>query len=163
MKPKVAVLGSINMDLVAQVNKFPGPGETISGSSFNQIPGGKGANQAVASARMGAEVSMFGAIGGDSFGPNLLESLQDEGINTTNVDKLPGSTGVALITVDDHGENKIVIIPGANGKVGRNYCDRIIDSLVQFDVVLFQLEIPRDTVTQALRKISQSGFSLALL
>lgn len=154
-EPKVAVLGSINMDLIARVERFPRPGETISGSSFDQVPGGKGANQAVASVRMGAHVSMYGAVGQDTFGSELISSLYETNVKTNKIGRFPVSTGVALITVEDSGENEIIIIAGANGEIDENYCDKIISTLADFDVLLLQLEIPLATVIYALRKVSK--------
>lgn len=156
-EPKVAVLGSINMDLIARVERFLRPGETISGSSFDQVPGGKGANQAVASVRMGAQVSMYGAVGQDTFGSELISSLHDANVKTNKIGRFPVSTGVALITVEDSGENEIIIIAGANGEIDENYCDKIISTLADFDVLLLQLEIPLATVIYALRKVSNLG------
>src|SRR5437016_563471 len=112
----VTVLGSINMDLVTRVSRLPLPGETLIGSSFVTIPGGKGANQAVAAARLGVPTRMIGRVGDDTFGDALRNSLTGYGVDTTNVFTHAGiSSGVAIISVDDNAENNIIAVPGANG------------------------------------------------
>ena len=118
-RPRVTVLGSLNMDISVTVPRLPGPGATVLGSSARFTPGGKGANQAVAAARLGADVRMVGCVGDDDFGRQLLANLQAEGINADAVRTVPGApTGVALITVDRSGENLITVAPGANREVG---------------------------------------------
>ena len=111
----IVVFGSINVDLVTRVARTPGPGETVRGSDYALIPGGKGANQALAARRAGAKVRMYGAIGYDAFADTALLELKPAGVELTGVARLPHTTGLALITVDDKGENAIVIAPGANG------------------------------------------------
>ena len=139
------------MDLVAQVDRFPKPGETRTGSTFGTYPGGKGANQAVALARLGADITMAGKIGDDVFGSSYQETFDQEGVNRSIVEVEKGlSTGVAVIEVDDSGENHIVIVPGANGKMDRAYVERNIETIASADYVLFQLEIPLDTITHTL-------------
>ena len=159
----VICLGSINMDLVVRTPRFANPGETIVGLDFYTAPGGKGANQAVASGRLGADVIMFGRIGDDIFGKNLLKNLQDnhvdiEGIKTD--DKLP--TGTALITVDNNAENKIIIIPGANGAVDVSDINNLTPSLEKASILMLQLEIPLDTVITAARKAKEKGVKVLL-
>lgn len=142
MSPTVAVVGSLNMDLVIQSPKIPQPGETVlSARSVQHFPGGKGANQAVAAARLGANVHMVGRIGDDSYGTDLLASLQNAGVNTTYIGVTQGtSTGVALIVVDAAGENSIVVASGANLSV---IIEDIIEEVIAAaDSVLLQLEIP---------------------
>src|SRR5690348_2601635 len=115
-RPHVVVVGSINMDLVVRVARLPRPGETLSGHDFRTFPGGKGANQAVAAARLGARVTMIGRVGDDAFGPALRAGLEVEGVNTEPVRVTEGCpSGVAVIGVEDSGQNAIVIVPGANG------------------------------------------------
>lgn len=152
------VLGSINMDLTAQVDRFPHPGETRKGSSFGTYPGGKGANQAVALGRLGAAVRMAGRLGDDVFGASYEETFDREGVDRSIVDKLPGvSTGVAVIEVDESGENHIVIVPGANGEMDREYIDAHIATIAAADYVLFQLEIPLETMIYALSLLKEGA------
>src|SRR5689334_10973652 len=114
--PEVLVVGSINMDLVVRTARLPEPGETVSGKSFATIPGGKGANQAVAAARLGAATAMIGCVGDDAFGVELRRVLSADGIDCRAVRAVAGEpTGVALIEVDDAGRNHIVVVPGGNG------------------------------------------------
>jgi ribokinase len=115
--PRVVVVGSINLDLVARCERFPRPGETVSGASFSRAPGGKGANQAVACARLGAEVTMIGAVGRDSFGDEALAGLREAGV-TLGVERCESSTGIAVILVDATGETMIAVAPGANEALG---------------------------------------------
>ncbi|MET7682276.1 ribokinase [Streptomyces sp. NPDC005423] len=137
----IAVLGSTNMDLVAYVARAPGRGETVTGREFRTVPGGKGANQAVAAARAGADVSMIGAVGNDGFGTRLRSALEHSGVDTDHLRTVEGPSGTAHIVVDDAGGNAIVVIPGANGTVdhlaaGDEYL------IVSADALLLQLEIP---------------------
>lgn len=155
MNPSVAVLGSVNMDLVARVDRFPRPGETIKGKDFARVPGGKGANQAVAAARLGGEVSMFGLLGRDGFGEELLTNLDEDGINTDFMETRDGSTGLAMIQVDNSGENQIVIIPGANGKVDEDYVDRNLEAILETEVLLLQLEIPFEVSSYLLKRLNK--------
>src|ERR1043166_8909809 len=116
----IVVIGSINMDLVCRAPAFPSPGQTILGTTFLTIPGGKGANQAVAAAKLGAEVHLIGRVGDDDFGARMLNGLQQHKVKTDLVTVTEGtSSGCALILVDKRGENSIVVAPGANGKLGR--------------------------------------------
>ncbi|WP_010677124.1 ribokinase [Bacillus timonensis] len=143
--PKIVVVGSINMDLVVETDKFPSVGETLRGNSFKQRPGGKGANQAVAAARLGASVTLIGALGDDSIGENLKHNLFKEKINIDNIKTIKNTTsGIALITLTEE-DNNIIVIPGAN-----NECLLDIPNHEQIikdaDVVLVQLEVPLETV-----------------
>ncbi|MET7691518.1 ribokinase [Streptomyces sp. NPDC005483] len=137
----IAVLGSTNMDLVAYVEKAPRLGETVTGRDFRTIPGGKGANQAIAAARAGATVSMIGAVGHDPFGARLRSTLEHSGVTTDHLRTVEGPTGTAHIVVDDEGGNAIVVVPGANGTV-----DHLVpgdEGLIgSADALLLQLEIP---------------------
>ena len=158
---KIAVLGSLNMDLVAHVHHLPQPGETIISSRFQTIPGGKGANQAVAAARLGAKVRMIGKVGGDSYGEQLLEGLAEAGIDTEGIER-EGTTGMALINVSDQGENQIVLVPGANNEVTVAYAAHHHDILTDCDVLLVQLEIPLDTVAYAVQTAHRLGKRIIL-
>ncbi len=146
---KLAVIGSINMDQVVTSERIPGKGETLKGDSLSYIPGGKGANQAVAMARLGADVTMFGAVGADENGRKLLDSLKGEGVNIDSVAVLENQpTGLAIITVAEN-DNTIIVVSGANGSVDRVYFDSIKAQLADFDLVVMQHEIPLDTVHYA--------------
>jgi len=145
--PNILVIGSLNADLVVRTPRFPAPGETISGEDLSIIPGGKGANQAVAAARQGVTVAMVGRVGNDSFGPTLLQNLQDNRIETTHVQTSESATGTAIIVVDSSGQNSIVLSPGANGKVTPSDVDSV--SFQDVDMLLLQLEIPLETVVHA--------------
>ena len=161
----ICVLGSINMDLVVRAPRLPAPGETLIGHSFTTVPGGKGANQAVACARLGTDTQMVGRVGGDGFGGSLLRSLQGYGVDTTyvTVDQ-EVSSGIALIAVDDGAQNSIIAVPGANGRVG----DRDVDSLARIfqeanvSYLLLQLEVPMDTVVAAARLAREGGVGVIL-
>ncbi|NBF40297.1 MAG: ribokinase [Spirochaetes bacterium] len=158
MSSSFCVIGSINMDLVAQVDRFPRPGETRTGTAFGTYPGGKGANQAVALARLGARVLMAGKIGDDVFGSSYQRTFEAEGVDTTEIEVVPRtSTGVAVIEVDAAGENHIVIVPGANGLVDRGYVNAHLDALAGADYALFQLETPFDTVGYAMAQATERG------
>lgn len=146
-----AVVGSINMDLVTRVDRFPHAGETRIASGFGTYPGGKGANQAVALARLGADVGMIGKVGDDVYGTTYRETFDNEGVNHSRVQTVAGtSTGVAVIEVNESGENRIAIARGANAEVDRTYIDAVIDNIAAADFVLFQLEIPLETIRYAL-------------
>ncbi|MEV0181321.1 ribokinase [Streptomyces sp. NPDC050625] len=141
----IAVLGSLNMDLVAYVEKAPQLGETVTGREFRTIPGGKGANQAIAAARAGATVSMIGAVGNDVFGTRLRDTLEHSGVDTDDLRTMEGSSGTAHIVVDDEGGNSIVVVPGANGTVDHlSPGDEGV--IASADALLLQLEIPMAAV-----------------
>ena len=141
MSARLTVVGSINLDLVARTERLPRPGETVTGASFTEIPGGKGANQAVAAARLGATVQMIGCVGGDEYAESALAELRAAGVHLDHLKTTSTTTGVALITVDANGENVIVVAPGANGELRPEDVD-----LPDCDGVLCQLEIPLETV-----------------
>jgi ribokinase len=145
---RVVVVGSANMDLVATAPALPRPGETVLGHSFATIPGGKGANQAIAAAQAGASSAFVGAVGEDAFGAALRANLIDAGVDVTRLRTVPGPSGVALIAVDGEGENLIVVAPGANGTVDELSTE---DSamVAEADILLCQLEIPVSAVAQA--------------
>ncbi|MEM9150830.1 MAG: ribokinase [Cyanobacteria bacterium P01_F01_bin.3] len=145
----VVVLGSLNMDLVAQVPHLPKPGETLLGKSFATIPGGKGGNQAVAAARLGARTAMVGRVGNDEMGKALRSRLADENINTQGVNISPrASSGTALIAVSPS-NNQIVVVPGANAEVDDTELDALMYYFEQARVLLLQFEIPLDMVEKA--------------
>lgn len=139
--PRIAVVGSINLDLVARVERLPAPGETVASASLDRFPGGKGANQAVACARLGAQVTMLGAVGRDPFAPAALAGLREAGVELC-LDEVDAPTGVALITVDHEGETTIAVAAGANAAVGEVV-------LPPHDAVLCQLEVPDAAVVSA--------------
>ena len=139
--PRIVVVGSINLDLVARCERLPAPGETVGGASLARVPGGKGANQAVACARLGADVTMVGAVGRDGFADDALAGLREAGV-TLEVSVSDEPTGVALIYVDDAGETEIVVAPGANSTVE-------LVAVPDHDAVLCQLEIPDAAVHSA--------------
>lgn len=143
----ILVVGSLNADLVVRAPRFPAPGETISGGDLATIPGGKGANQAVAAARQGVRVSMLGRVGKDDFGDFLLANLQANQVDTTLVQRDDAATGTAIIVVDANGQNSIVLSPGANGQVRPADVDPA--SLPRPKLVLLQLEIPLESVIHA--------------
>jgi ribokinase len=151
---RLTVVGSINLDLVARVERLPRPGETVTGATFARVPGGKGANQAVAAARLGADVSFVGCVGDDEFAATALAELQRSGVRLDALKQVSGPTGVALITVDAGGENAIVVAPGANLQLRPD--DVAIGDV---DGVLCQQEIPADTVERA-SELAPSDFFL---
>lgn len=143
---KITVVGSTAMDLVVTTSKRPGAGETVLGESFKTVPGGKGANQAVAAARLGAEVSMIGCVGDDHFGQLLLSNYKSNGVITDNVEPVTGmETGTAHIVLAE-GDNSIVVVKAANDRVTPAYVDRAVDVIKASDIVLIQQEIPEETV-----------------
>ncbi|NCA97987.1 MAG: ribokinase [Clostridia bacterium] len=158
----IAVVGSLNMDMVVTAPRIPLKGETITGQALHFVPGGKGANQAVALGRLGADVTMFGCVGDDDFGRQLIENLAANSVKAARVRTLQGvTTGVAMITVGD-GDNSIVVVPGANGQVGRAYIDSIKEELLQNQLVILQLEIPLDTATYVVDLCHQAGVAVLL-
>ncbi|MEO7125392.1 MAG: ribokinase [Nakamurella sp.] len=163
-RPTVTVVGSINMDLVATADRLPAPGETVSGNAFATIPGGKGANQAIAAARAGVPtvaVSMVGAVGSDSFAAGLLAALNDGGVATDLVRIAPGPSGIAQITVDAAAENSIVVVPGANATLTKlRDADRA--AITGARIVVLQLEIPLDGVVEAAQLAASAGVSVLL-
>ncbi|WP_286313014.1 ribokinase [Romboutsia ilealis] len=151
----ICVIGSLNMDLVVNVDAMPKPGQTIIGSNFKEVPGGKGANQAVAMARLNGNVSMIGKVGEDGFGQTLINSLKNDKVDTTYIQTTKGSTGVALITVDKNAQNSIVVSPGANFEVKEEDIDNNIKAIENSDIVVLQLETPLNTIKYALNKAKE--------
>ena len=152
------MVGSINMDLVVRVSRLPRPGDTVLGDRLHTIPGGKGANQAVASARLGARVRMIGRVGADAFGVDLVAGLSEDGVDTSGV-VIDASepTGSALIVVDRDGQNTITVAPGANSTVGDAEVMRLRQGLGPGDVVVLQLEIPLPAVLAAIEAAHEAG------
>jgi ribokinase len=146
MQKPIVVIGSINLDLVVGADRIPQVGETIIGNSFNTFYGGKGANQAVAVAKLGYPVWMVGNVGNDAFGMQLRNGLEDAGVDTTYVNTVEGASGVALITTGRRGENNIVVVPGANGHLTPKTLDTAAKILERAGFLLAQLEIPIETV-----------------
>jgi ribokinase len=163
MTPHITVVGSLNMDLVVRAPRIPRTGETIIGGDFRQVPGGKGANQAVAAARLGARVSMVGRVGRDGFGQTLLENLAADGIDQTFVIQDPeAATGVALIVVEDAGQNSIVVASGANARLSPDDVEAAEVALARADVLLLQLESPLETVSRAAEMAHAHGVAVVL-
>jgi ribokinase len=160
-RKKIVVIGSLNMDLVIRTPRIPGPGDTLLGDQFVTIPGGKGANQAVAAAKLvnrETDVYMIGRVGGDDFGERLLNGLKQHNVNTRRVTITEGvPSGVAMILVDKKGENSIVVAPGANAKVGPADIDAAENLIATAAAVVMQLEIPLETVAHALAMCQRHG------
>ncbi|KQT67425.1 MULTISPECIES: ribokinase [Pseudomonas] len=162
MPANVVVIGSLNMDLVTRAPRLPRGGETLIGHSFATVSGGKGANQAVAAARLGAKVAMIGCVGNDDYGVRLRDALLAEHIDCEAVSVVEDSSGVALIVVDDNSQNAIVIVAGANGAMTPAVIDRFDAVLQAADVVICQLEIPDATVGHALKRARELGKTVIL-
>jgi ribokinase len=163
MAAHVAVVGSLNMDLVARAPRIPQPGETIIGRDFHTLPGGKGANQAVAAARLGAAVAMVGRVGSDAFARLLLDNLAAAGVDHTAVVQDPGAaTGVALIVVDAAGQNTIVVAAGANMRLSPADVETAEAAIAAADVLLLQLETPLETATRAAQIAHAHGVTVIL-
>ncbi|KGR74209.1 ribokinase [Ureibacillus sinduriensis] len=145
----ITVIGSINMDIAIQTEIFPKQGETVLGNLFTTIPGGKGANQAVAAARLGSQVQMVGAVGQDAFGKELHGNLINENVHVEGIAKTNSSTGIANILLNDN-DNRIIVVPGANFDVDRSLIDQNMDLIKKSSLVMLQLEIPVDTIEYVL-------------
>ncbi|PIG28276.1 ribokinase [Janthinobacterium sp. 35] len=166
----IVVIGSINMDLVLRVPRMPLPGETLTGGAFRTIPGGKGANQAVACARLsgkvaagGQQVAMVGCVGDDAFGATLRAALVGDGIIDSHITTLPGvASGIASILVDDNGQNSIVIAGGANDLLSPAHIDAAKELIDQADIVVLQLETPMATVVHAIKLARSLGKTVVL-
>ncbi|WP_309082545.1 ribokinase [Chelativorans sp.] len=151
----ITIIGSINLDLIARVERLPTPGETVPGMEFSTAPGGKGANQALAARRAGAHVRMIGAVGADAFADEALALLDEAGIDLSRVKKTRSPTGTAMILVGSDGENMIAVVPGANAEVLPSDVDSA--SLSRGEFVLLQHEVPLETVEAALRGARAAG------
>lgn len=161
--PHIVVVGSLNMDLVVQVPTIPAPGETVLGDNFATIPGGKGANQAVAAARLGAKVSLIGRVGNDVFGEQLLANAQREGIDVTHVGRdETAASGIAMICVDAAGQNNIAVASGANYKLTADHVRAAWAALPHVDLLVMPLETPLETIETAVFLANQSGTQVVL-
>ena len=158
----VLVVGSINIDLSAQVEALPALGQTVHAHSFSTAAGGKGANQAVAAARLGFRVAMIGAVGSDEYGPTLSDGLAGEGVATDGVATVGGPSGIALITIEADGHNTIVVVPGANGALSVRSLERHAQLFAAAKVVLTQLETPLDVAREALARGRAAGATTML-
>lgn len=159
----IVVIGSLNMDLVVRVARMPQPGETVPGRDFQTIPGGKGANQAVAAALLGGSVAMVGRVGNDAFGSELINNLRRQGVDISHVQlEDDAATGTAMIMVDEMGQNSIVVAAGANGRLAREDVDGLERLLSQAKYLLLQFEVPLDTVQYATEKAQSHGVKVVL-
>ncbi len=154
---RILVLGSINMDLLVRLDEIPRPGETVLGKSLERIAGGKGANQAVAIGKLGGDVSFLGKVGQDLFGDLLLEAMEESGVDIDLVERGRKESGIALINVDKKGNNNIVVIPGANWELDGEYIERNKEAFKDSKLVLLQLEIPLESVKEALKLAKSLG------
>lgn len=160
---RIAVIGSSNTDMVIKTTKLPAPGETILGGDFFMNPGGKGANQAVAAARLGGNITLIAKTGDDLFGREAKQTFENDHINTDHLTTDPGHpSGVALITVDDHGENCIVVAPGSNSYLSKEDIDLARNEILRSRLILMQLEIPTETVEYAANIAFEAGIKVIL-
>lgn len=154
---KIAIVGSINMDLTCKTERFPNAGETIFGWDLQYVPGGKGNNQAVAAARLGGDVTMFACVGEDAFGDRLIENLKMNGVNTDYIRKVPGvATGIAIITVAED-DNTIVVVSGANNCVTKEYAMEMLPKILEADIILMPNEIPAETICYVAQEAHKAG------
>jgi|SRR5690625_2540815 len=161
-RPRICVVGSINMDLVTTTKSMPEQGETVMGEAFATYPGGKGANQAVAAAKLGAEVTMIGAIGEDTFGSNLLSHFEKEGIYTNGIKKCPQqTTGIATIILSKQ-DNRIIVAAGANIKVTPEWVESNKQEILKCDLILLQFEIPMETIQYVTRLAFENGIPVVI-
>jgi ribokinase len=158
----IVVVGSVTMDMVTLTPRIPRTGETLIGSGFGTTPGGKGANQAVAAARLGYPVEMVGKVGRDVYGPFLLDNLASAGVGVAAMEEVDGSSGLAPIFLSESGENAIVVVPGANGKVEPAFVDRHAALIRSAGMVLCQLELPIETVSHVIALCAEAGVPVML-
>lgn len=159
----VVVLGSLNMDLVVRTERIPRPGETVHGLDFHTVPGGKGANQAAAASRLGAQVRMLGRVGQDAFGDEMLRNMHAQGVDVSRVRRDPAApSGIALITVQADGNNSIVVAAGANGQVTAQDVDDAADLLAGASCLVMQFEVPLAVVRHAIARASALGVRVVL-
>lgn len=162
-RAKITVVGSINMDLMIRASNLPLPGETVIADSKVENPGGKGANQAVAAARMGADVTMIGCVGDDSFATQLLQNLKGESVDTQQITRRENTaSGVAVVMVEESGENAILVVSGANGLVSQQEIERARQAICDSDILLMQLEVPQEIVAYATQIAHEAGVSVIL-
>lgn len=157
----ITVVGSINMDLVVRTARFPKQGETALGDLYTTVPGGKGANQAVAAARLGGSVNMIGAVGTDAFGDELLRNLEAESVGTASVKRAEGTSGIANILLSD-GDNRIIVVPGANHSLKAEEMAAFENGLKESGIVVMQLEMPIPVVQRTLEICHQHGVPVIL-
>jgi len=158
----IVVIGSVTMDMVTCTPQIPRTGQTVIGTSFTTTPGGKGANQAVAAARLGYPVQFLGHVGDDVYGPQLIQNLANAGVDTSFLAPVSGSSGLAPIYLAENGQNAIVVVPGANGKVEPAYLDQHIDVIRNAGMVLCQLELPMRTTEHAIALCAELGVPVML-
>jgi ribokinase len=158
----IVVVGSVTMDMVTLTPQIPRIGQTVIGTGFGTTPGGKGANQAVAAARLGYPVQMVGKVGDDVYGPTLRNNLAGAGVATESIEAAPGPSGLAPIFLSEAGENAIVVVPGANGQVDRACIDRHAALIRSAGMVLCQLELPIETVAYTLALCAEAGVPVML-
>lgn len=159
---KISVVGSINMDMTVTAERIPLKGETLMGSTLDYIPGGKGANQAVAMGKLGADVEMFGCVGNDGAGEALVSNLKQSGVRTEHIKVVEGvPTGIAMITVAEN-DNTIIVVAGANSCVDQEYVDSVRDAILESDIVLLQQEIPLETVAYVVNLCYEHGVKVLL-
>jgi len=157
----ITVIGSLNMDIIIQMAHFPQQGETILGDQFQTSPGGKGANQAVAAARLGSEVTMIGCVGNDGFGETLRTVLEQEHINTKSLVTASTPTGIANILVHDN-DNRIIVVPGANYQLEPSHIEAVKDEITRSQMVILQLEIPKETIAYVLNLCKEARVPVLL-
>ncbi|MED4599405.1 ribokinase [Paenibacillus validus] len=157
MNPNIVVIGSLNMDIVINVEEMPHEGQTILGTGFSEIAGGKGANQAVAIGKLQASVGMIGKVGADSYASALLDSLKESNVDARHILTSPNRTGVALVTVNQSGKNHIVVVPGANFDLTPDDIRNQRHVIEQCEMVVLQLEVPMETVNCALQLAKEAG------
>jgi ribokinase len=162
LRKPIVIVGSVTMDLVTRARQIPRIGETLIGTSFETTPGGKGANQAVAAARLGYPVKMAGMVGDDAYGPALLENLARAGVDTSTMEQVSGASGLAPIFLAESGENAIIVVPGANGKMDSAFVDRHSTLIRSAGMVLCQLELPMQTVSHVLALCAEAGVPVML-
>ncbi|PIC77064.1 ribokinase [Sporosarcina sp. P19] len=157
----ITVIGSANMDLVVGTKHFPDQGETVLGNVFDTVPGGKGANQAIAAARLGSETHMVACVGNDLFGTSIVNNLQQNKVGVTGVGTVDGASGIANILLSE-GDNRIIVVPGANSLLMPAHIDEIEDLIKRSQLVMLQLEIPIPTVIYTLAKCQALGIPVML-
>ena len=163
MSSNIVVIGSSNIDLIMQVKQLPKPGETVTGGIFNQMHGGKGANQAVGAARSGAEVTFISCLGTDDFAPAMVKSFQEDNIDSSFIFQEQGfATGTALIMIDEKGENCISVAPGANFVLSKKHIDQAIAAIENAELVLLQCEILPETIHYCIEKSRELGKKIVL-
>ena len=158
----IVVVGSVTMDMVTRAKQIPLIGQTVIGTGFQTTPGGKGANQAVAAARLGYPVEMAGMVGEDLYGQQLLDNLAAAGVGTASMGRVPGPSGLAPIFLAESGENSIIVVPGANGHVDSVFIDRHTDLIRSAGMVLCQLELPMDTLPHILEVCTEARVPVML-